>query len=332
MNIIIPMAGMGTRMRPHTLTVPKPLIPVYGKPIVQSLVEDLACVTTEKIEEIAFIVHPSFGTAVEQSLLDMAHNMGTKGVIYYQEKAQGTAHAINCAAKSLKGNVIVAFADTLFISNFTLNTALDSIIWVQQVENPEEFGVVKTNEHGVITDFVEKPKDFVSDLAIIGIYYFKDGENLQRELQYLIDNNVHVKGEYQLTTALENMKNKNLQFYVGKVDTWLDCGNKNATVDTNTKLLQHYGSKISQNIECINSHIIEPCCIADGVKIENSIVGPNVSIGAHTSISHSVVSNTIIQTKTSISNVRLHNSMVGSYAVVAKNVLDVSLSDYSEVQ
>lgn len=326
------MAGMGTRMRPHTLTVPKPLIPVYGKPIVQSLVEDLALVTTETIEEIAFIVHPSFGKTVEQSLLDMAHNMGTKGVIYYQAQAQGTAHAINCAAQSLKGNVIVAFADTLFISNFTLNTQLDSIIWVQQVENPEAFGVVKTNEQGVITDFVEKPKDFVSDLAIIGIYYFKDGENLQRELQYLIDNNIHVKGEYQLTTALENMKNKNLQFHVGKVNTWLDCGNKNATVDTNTQLLQHYGSKISQNIECINSHIIEPCCIADGVKIENSVVGPNVSIGTGTKVSHSVISNTIIQNNSCISNVRIDNSMVGNCATVAKNAMDLSVSDYSEVR
>lgn len=326
------MAGMGTRMRPHTLTVPKPLISVYGKPIVQSLVEDLASVTTETIEEIAFIVHPAFGKAVEQLLLDMAQTMGTKGVIYYQEQAQGTAHAINCAAESLKGNVIVAFADTLFISNFTLNTEHDAIIWVQQVENPSAFGVVKTNEHGVITDFVEKPQEFVSDLAIIGIYYFKDGENLQQELQYLIDNNIHVKGEYQLTTALENMKNKNLQFHAGKVDTWLDCGNKNATVDTNTKLLQHYGSKISKDIECLNSYIIEPCCIAAGVKIANSIVGPHVSIGANTQISHSVVSNTIIQNNSSIANVSIHNSMIGSYATVTRTPADLSVSDYSEVQ
>jgi glucose-1-phosphate thymidylyltransferase len=326
------MAGMGTRMRPHTLTVPKPLISVYGKPIVQSLVEDLARVTTEKIDEIAFIVHPSFGKAVEQSLLEMAQKMGSKGVIYYQAQAQGTAHAINCAAPSLKGNVIVAFADTLFISNFTLDIALDSIIWVQQVENPEAFGVVKTTAAGVITDFVEKPKEFVSDLAIIGIYYFKDGENLQRELQYLIDNNIHVKGEFQLTTALENMKNKNLQFHVGQVDTWLDCGNKNATVDTNTKLLQHYGPKISCDVQCINSHIVEPCCIAAGVKIENSVVGPNVSIGAGTEISHSVISNSIIQNNTTVSNVCISNSMIGSYAIVAQHVLDVSLSDYSEIR
>ncbi len=326
------MAGMGTRMRPHTLTVPKPLIPVYGKPIVQSLVEDLAGVTTEKIEEIAFIVHPSFGVAVEQVLVEMAQKMGSKGVIYYQAQAQGTAHAINCAAESLKGNVIVAFADTLFISNFTLNTALDSIIWVQQVEHPEAFGVVKTKVGGVITDFVEKPQEFVSDLAIIGIYYFKDGENLQQELQYLIDNNIHVKGEYQLTTALENMKNKNLQFHVGKVDTWLDCGNKNATVDTNTKLLQHYGSKISRNIESINSQIIKPCYIADGVKIENSVVGPNVSIGAGTKVSHSVISNTIIQNNSCIANVRIDNSMIGNCATIAKNAFDLSVSDYSEIR
>ena len=201
MKIIIPMAGRGTRLRPHTLTTPKPLIPIAGKAIVHRLVEDLAKASADPIEEIGFIIG-DFGSEVEKELHQIAEEIGAKGKIYHQETALGTAHAILCAKESLDGNVIVAFADTLFKADFTLDTNQDSIIWVQQVTDPSAFGVVKLNDDNRITDFVEKPKDFVSDLAIIGIYYFKDGENLKNELQYLVDNKVLSGGEYQLTDAL----------------------------------------------------------------------------------------------------------------------------------
>jgi len=328
MKIIIPMAGMGTRMRPHTLTVPKPLIPVAGKPIVQRLVEDITRVCNEKVDEIAFIVHPAFGKAIEDMLVAMAEKLGSKGTIYYQETALGTAHAVLCAKESLQGNVIVAFADTLFIADFKLNTKQDAIIWVQKVEDPSAFGVVKLNESGIITDFVEKPKEYVSDLAIIGIYYFKDGENLKAELQYLIDNNIHVKGEYQLTTALENMKNKNITFYPGQVDEWLDCGNKDATVITNRRVLANYGSVISKNITVVNSTIIEPCVILDGAVITNSVVGPYVSVGSDTKIEKSIIENAIIQNNTLIECKIIANSMIGSNCKVEGCMADLSIGDY----
>jgi glucose-1-phosphate thymidylyltransferase len=225
MKIIVPMAGRGSRLRPHTLTVPKPLIPVAGKPIVQRLVEGITKVCGEKVDEIAFIIG-DFGTEVENELKNLAQSLGAKGSIYYQEQALGTAHAILCAKESLDGKVVVAFADTLFRANFTLDGDADGIIWVNQIEDPRAFGVVKLDANNVITDFVEKPEHFVSDLAIIGIYYFKDGKNLANELQYLIDNDIKDKGEYQLTNALENMKNKGVKFKPGQVDEWLDCGNK----------------------------------------------------------------------------------------------------------
>src|SRR5690606_35772927 len=138
----------------------------------------------------------------------------------------------------LDGKVVVAFADTLFRADFKLDDSKDGIIWVQQVKDPRAFGVVKVDDNNTITDFVEKPEQFVSDLAIIGIYYFKDGANLRMELQYLIDNNIKDKGEYQLTNALENMKQKGIKFSPGKVEEWLDCGNKNATVYTNQRVLE----------------------------------------------------------------------------------------------
>lgn len=332
MKIIIPMAGMGTRMRPHTLTVPKPLIPVYGKPIVHRLVEDITRVCNESVDEIAFIIHPAFGKLVEAKLISMAEKLGAKGTICYQEQALGTAHAVLCAKQALKGNVIVAFADTLFIADFKLNTSHDAIIWVQQVADPSAFGVVKLNNEGLITDFVEKPKDYVSDLAIIGIYYFKDGENLCNELQYLIDNNINVKGEYQLTTALENMKNKGVKFYPGKVDEWLDCGNKDATVNTNTRLLQTYGSIISNSVQVENSQIIHPCCIANDVSIINSVVGPNVTIGLGTKIENAILSNSLIQNNTKISDSCISNSMIGNSVTISNKPKDLSVGDYSEIR
>ena len=187
MKIIVPMAGMGKRMRPHTLKVPKPLIPVAGKPIVQRLVEDIAGVCEEKIEEIAFIIGPTFGEEVEKMLISVAEGLGAKGTICYQEEALGTAHAIMCAEAALDGRTIIAFADTLFRADFKLDGDADGIIWVQQIEDPSAFGVIKLDQNNIITDFVEKPEEYVSDLAIIGIYYVKDGAALKSELKYLID-------------------------------------------------------------------------------------------------------------------------------------------------
>ena len=231
------MAGRGSRLRPHTLTIPKPLLPIAGKPIVQRLVEDITKVCGEPVDEIAFIIG-DFGAQVEKDLITVAESLGAKGSIYYQEKALGTAHAILCAKNSLQGKVVVAFADTLFRADFTLDNNAEGIIWVNKIDDPSAFGVVKVNADNVITDFVEKPKEYVSDLAIIGIYYFKDGIYLKNELQYLIDNNITEKGEFQLTNALENMKQKGTKFVPGKVDEWLDCGNYKATVYTNQRVLE----------------------------------------------------------------------------------------------
>ena len=139
-------------------------------------------------------------------MLEIAKSLNAKGTIYHQDKALGTAHAILCAKKALEGPVVVAFADTLFRADFTLDTEKDGIIWVQKVEDPKAYGVIKMNGNNIITDFIEKPEEFVSDLAIIGIYFFKDGLKLSGELQYLIDNNIKEGGEFQLTNALENMK------------------------------------------------------------------------------------------------------------------------------
>lgn len=324
------MAGRGSRLRPHTLTVPKPLVPVGGKPIVHRLVEDIAKTLPEKIDEIAFVIG-DFGKEVEQELIAVAEKLGAKGSIFYQKEALGTAHAVLCAEPCLTGPVVVAFADTLFRADFTLDKNVDGILWVNQIDDPSAFGVVKLDSDGTIVDFVEKPKTFVSDLAMIGIYYFKNGDALKAELQYLIDNNIVKGGEYQLPDALKNLTEKGVKFKPGKVLEWLDCGNKEVTVYTNQRVLEFDKEKnlVSSDVQLNNSLIIQPCFIGKGVTLENSIIGPHVSLGDHSSVKNSVISNSIIQHKTTIENSVLKNSMIGSNAILKGKHRDVSLSDYS---
>jgi glucose-1-phosphate thymidylyltransferase len=330
MRIIVPMAGAGKRMRPHTLTVPKPLIPVAGKPIVQWLVEDIIKVCKEKVTDIVFIIG-DFGKEAEKNLLNIAESLGAKGSIAYQDEPLGTAHAILCAKDALKGKIIVAFADTLFRADFTMDEEKDGIIWVNKIDDPRMFGVVKVNSENIITDFVEKPQSFVSDLAIIGIYYFKDGEYLRKEMQFLVDNNVKEKGEFQLTNALENMKKKGTRFVPGKVIEWLDCGNKDATVYTNKRVLEiHKNEKmISPGLTNENSIIISPCFIGENVQLKNSVVGPHVSIGTNSKIESSVVTNSIIQANAVIANAVIDNSMIGNFAEYKNSPEQLSLGDYS---
>lgn len=331
MKIIVPMAGMGKRMRPHTLIVPKPLIPVAGKPIVQRLVEDIASVCEEKIEEIAFIIGPSFGKAVEENLVKVAESLGAKGTICYQTEALGTAHAILCAQEALDGPTIIAFADTLFRADFKLDGNQDGIIWVQQIEDPSAFGVVKLNANNEITDFVEKPDEFVSDLAIIGIYYIKDGAQLKTELQYLIDNNIMDKGEYQLTNALENLKAKGTTFVPGQVKEWLDCGNYAATVYTNQRVLEFIKDDkiVADSAKVVNSTVIEPCMLGEGVVIENSVVGPHVTLSAGCSVKNSILKNAIVYENTSIENEVIANSMIGNDVKLKGQMKEVSIGGFT---
>lgn len=332
MNIIIPMAGMGKRMRPHTLTTPKPLVPIAGKPMVQRIVEDIIATSNEKVEEIAFVISPAFGEAAEKHLVAVAESLGAKGKIRYQETPLGTAHAILCAEDSLNGNVFIAFADTLFDAKFSIDADKDAIIWTQKVADPSAFGVVKLKEGNAIEAFVEKPTEFVSDLAIIGVYYFKDGERLKKELQRLIDEDIRMKGEYQLTDAMDHMLNNGVKFYTDQVTEWLDCGNYSATVYTNSRILalKHGKEPLSAASATIeNSVIIEPCFIGEKVVVKNSVVGPNVSLEAGCVIENARVSDSIIQSDSIVKNTVIANSLIGKNVTYSEKPRELSLGDFS---
>ena len=324
------MAGKGTRLRPHTLTIPKPLIPVAGKPIIQRLVEDMASSYGGPINEIAFIVG-DFGLEVEEKLISIAKGLGAVGKIYQQEKAMGVGHAIYCAWESLTGPCMIAFADTLFKADFEIDKGVDGMIWVQKVKDPSSFGVVKLNTEGYITEFVEKPNSFVSDLAIVGIYYFREGEKLRTALHHIISNEIKEKKEYQLTTALELLKTEGLQFRTGEVEEWLDCGNKDAILFSNGRMLEIHQSNdlIASSAEIENSVIIKPCFIGEQAIIRNAVIGPYVSVGHNSVVENTVITNSIVQNNSQIRNALLENSMVGNVSKFVGSKDELNIGDYS---
>lgn len=337
MKIIVPMAGRGSRLRPHTLTVPKPLVPVAGMPIVHRLVKDIAGIVGEKVDEIAFILGDEafFGDDVEASLTTLANELGAKASIYRQDQPLGTGHAIMCAKDSLQGPAVIAYADTLIQADFKLDPTADAVIWVKQVERPEAFGVVKLNDRKEIVELVEKPTEFISDLAVIGIYYFKNVSDLKTELQTVLDNNIVNGGEYQINDGIKGMMAKGKVFKTGEVEQWMDCGNKKVTVETNAQVLKNELSKgnnhVAASVQLTNSTIIQPCFIGENVAISNSVVGPYASIGHNSVITDSRISNSIIQHEVKITKGVIENSMIGSFAEFKGLARDLSIGDYSTI-
>ena len=333
------MAGRGSRLRPHSLTVPKPLIPVAGQPIVHRLIKDIAKVLKQPIEEIAFVLgDPAwFGDEVVSSLKGLAKDLGAKPSIYRQDKPLGTGHAIMCAKPSLSGPAVIAYADTLIRAEFDLDPEADSVIWTKQVDNPEAYGVVKLNANEEIVELVEKPDTYVSDQAVIGIYYFKDVAVLKEKLQEILDENIMNGGEYQINDGIKRMMADGKVFKTGTVDEWMDCGNKAITIETNQRMLGFLKSDgheqlVAPSAKLENANIIEPCFIGENVVLKNTTVGPFVSIGDDSVIENSTVKNSLIQTNTSIKNANLDNAMIGNYVKFDGNFTSISIGDYSVLE
>ena len=333
------MAGRGSRLRPHSLTVPKPLIPVAGEPIVHRLVKDIAKVLKQPIEEIAFVLgDPAwFDDDVVSSLEKLATSLGAKSSIYRQDKPLGTGHAIMCAKPSLSGPAVIAYADTLIRAEFDLDPTADSVIWTKQVDNPEAYGVVKLNANHEIVELVEKPEAFVSDQAVIGIYYFKDVAVLKGKLQEILDENIMNGGEYQINDGIKRMMAEGKIFKTGTVDEWMDCGNKAITIETNQRMLgflQADGEEklVASSAKLENSNIIEPCFIGKNVVLKNTTIGPYVSVGNGTVIENSTIENSLIQTNSEIKNAKLNNAMIGNNVKYNGDFTSISIGDYSVLE
>lgn len=333
------MAGRGSRLRPHSLTVPKPLIPVAGQPIVHRLVKDIAKVLKQPITEVAFVLGDSawFGDDVVESLKELAQGLGAKASIYRQDQPLGTGHAIMSAKPSLSGPAVIAYADTLIRADFDLDPEADSVIWTKRVDNPEAYGVVKLNDNNEIVELVEKPETFVSDQAVIGIYYFKDVAVLKDKLQEVLDENLMHGGEYQINDGIKKMMAEGRIFKTGTVDEWMDCGNKHVTLETNAKMLGFLSADneeqlVHDSVVIDNSTIIEPCFIGEGTVLRNTSVGPYVSIGKNCTIQDSSVKNSLIQNQTTIKNATLDEAMIGNFVKYDGSFAKISIGDYSVLE
>jgi glucose-1-phosphate thymidylyltransferase len=332
MKLIIPMAGRGTRLRPHTHTTPKPLLPVAGTMIVERIVETFARTLDRTIDEIVFILG-DFGDEVKQQLTAMSERHDAKATFRKQDEALGTAHAVYCAEQDLEGEVIIVFADTIFdVDDVVSVEDADSVIWLKEVEDPSRFGVA-VHEGDKITDFVEKPSEPISNMAIIGVYYFKEGADLKREIEYLLEHNVRGHGdEYQLTDALDRLLKDGKVFKSATVDEWLDCGTLPAWLDTSNIIVEKEMPQRSYNEgDYKNTKIIPPVYIGENVALENCVVGPYASIGEGTRIVDSTVQRSIVLTNSSISDSNVRHSTIGNH-VEAKHIDEpVHLGDHSKV-
>lgn len=324
MNLIIPMAGKGTRLRPHTLSTPKPLLEIAGKSIVQRIVDLVSQSTTAKIKNIGFIIE-SKNVEIESMLFQMCSENNILCTVFYQGNPRGTAHAIYSAKKLLKGPTLIIFADTLFETSLSLSLEAEGCIFVKEVKDPSAYGVVKINKKGHVTEFVEKPKNPISNLAIIGLYYFKEGQVLSQALKEILDHEIIEKGEYQITTALENLKKSGLKFSAHTVDKWLDFGTPKNVLASHLSILNK--EKISYG-EYQNTTITPPCYIHPSAKIKNSVIGPNVSIGKNTTITASTIQNSIIQSNSRIEGAIFNNSIIGHHVDFTNNFNEVSIGDY----
>ena len=333
------MAGRGSRLRPHSITVPKPLIPVAGKPIVHRLVKDIAKVLKQPITEVAFVLgDPAFfGEDVVDSLTKLANSLGAKASIYRQDKPLGTGHAIMSAEPSLSGPAVIAYADTLIRAEFDLDPDADSVIWTKEVSNPEAYGVVNLNENNEITELVEKPSTFVSNQAVIGIYYFKEVGQLKSKLQEILDENIMNGGEYQINDGIKRMMKDGKVFKTGSVDEWMDCGNKEITLETNSKMLGFLEMDaeeqlVDKSVIIENSTVIPPCYIAKNTILKNSTIGPNVSLGENCVIENTNITESLIQNHTTVKNAKLKNAMIGNHVIYDGNYTNVSIGDYSKLE
>ncbi len=330
------MAGRGTRLRPFTLTCPKPLLKIIDKPIVEHLIDQITSNISSEIDEIIYILGDEsyFNTDVVSSLKLISDKYKAKTKIYRQLDQLGTGHAIMCAEESLRGPSIIAYADTIIHGKILIDSKSDGIIWVKKVDNPSSYGVVNLDKSGNIQELVEKPKEFISDLAVVGIYYFKDISLIRDELKVHLSEKLSYGEEYLLNYGIEKMIEKKNIFKSQEIDSWMDCGTPNLLLDSAKKIMKVYKNSLLKKdlFDGKNVIIKHPVFIGDNVKIQNSTIGPYVSIGDNTVVNNSFIDSSIIYNNTSVDNANISNSIVGSNTVYNGNSNTVIIGDYSQIK
>lgn len=332
MKLIIPMAGRGTRVRPHSHVTPKPLLAVRGTSMVERIVETFIRVLPQGLDEGVFVLGPDFGEGIRQQLRDICERHDMEAHFAVQEEALGTAHAVGAAGEHLHGEGIVVFADTVFDMDPGVDLeGSDVVAWVKHVDDPRRFGVA-VREGDRVVELVEKPSEIISTEALIGIYYVRDLARLSAAIDYVMDNDLRGKGgEFYLTDAFDYMLKQDAVFTTASVNEWLDCGTIDALMETTKHLLtKEYNEDHAGTVK--NSIIHEPVYIGPGAVVTNSIIGPNVSIEAGAEVQGSVVRESIVFANASIHNAMLTDSLVGQHAEVWGRPQQLNVGDHADVQ
>ncbi|MFT4309508.1 MAG: sugar phosphate nucleotidyltransferase [Candidatus Woesearchaeota archaeon] len=326
MKLIIPMAGKGTRLRPHTWSKPKPLLKVAGKPVLHHIIDRIA--RDIEIDEAIFII-----SGMEDQIRSAVSSFNFKKTFYHQEHLNGDAGAIIKARDDVIGEAMIVFSDTVFDADIENISSImtDGIVWVKEVEDPRSFGVVEV-QNNIIKDVVEKPKVPPSNLAIIGLYYFKDMTKVFEAIEYLFANNITTKDEYRLADALSLMIKDGMKLSIREVSKWLDCGTPENLLNTNRTLLQMNGSLCSSPDTMISSVIRDHVWVGEDTKLENCVIGENVSIGRNVTVKNSVISNSIIDDNVIIENMIMIDSLVGENATVKAQQRKVNMGDHSFIR
>ena len=333
MKVIIPLAGFGKRMRPHTWSKPKPLVNVAGRPVLGHILDKLTDLDVQ-IDELIFIVG-WLGEQIEEYYNGSDYPYPARYV--EQREMLGQAHAIWLAREHLSGPVLIIFVDTIFEADLAGLEAsgLDGVLYVKEVEDPRRFGVAVLDEEGLVTSLVEKPDSFENRLAVVGVYYVHDAEWLIRAIEELMERDLQTKGEFYLADAYSVMIEQGARFGVREVSVWEDCGTPKDVLRTNRYLLEH-GRDNSDQLDLKGSVIIPPVYIAPTAQVEHSLVGPHVTIAENSVVRHSIIRDSIINEEAYIVDTMLDRSLIGKDAVVrgryrVLNVGDSSRVDFAQV-
>lgn len=319
MHVIIPVAGVGTRLRPHTLTTAKPLLHVAGKPVLQHILDRLEGLPITNL------------ILITGHLSEQFNELKTKYpvITVKQDQQLGTAHAINLARPYIKEPVLIIFADTVFDTDLGIikqRSDVDGILWAKEVEDYQRFGVI-VHKNSIMERIVEKPKEPISKLANIGVYYIKDHQSLFAGIDHVFKNDMRQKGEYFLTDAFQYMVDQGKKLLVAPVEGWYDCGTWECLIDTNKALLD----KQDRHKDYPGSVIIPPVWIEDNVIIIDSVIGPHVSIAIGARVEHSVLAETIVNKNAKITNAILSDSIIGEDAIVQGTPKKVSVGSHSTI-
>ena len=335
LKIVIPMAGWGTRMRPHTWSKPKPLVSVAGKTSLEHLMDMFKTLPDPENVEYVFILGPYLGEMQVPSFIKENYPQ-LKAHYVVQHEMKGQSHALALSREFLRGPMIVCFSDTLMETDFSFlgKEESDGVAWVMPVPDPRRFGVAEVNNEGWVNRFIEKPQSLDNNLVVVGCYYFKSSEKLLAAIDEQMERGIMLKGEYFLTDTITVMIEHGAKVRTNEISTWLDTGTIEATLDTNKVLLEKIGSQVGK-FKGSNVEIVEPVAIHESAEISNSKIGPYASIGANCKIENSQIAESIVEANCEIKDAALSRSLIGRQATVKGrsdgHVMQLNIGDTSSI-